>query len=447
MQNLTSTALPFCLFCIACQPLQYIEANSTTTSNPTVTADTIVGGSPTATTDGITPTTSDPTSLPTSTDSDSHEASTHVIASTSPDTDQTISTTNTTTTDNPATTGTIDPIEMACMNITPQFECLPDIDGTELVDKSDCDADCTLPDCGDNHFNELTEKCDAGLPELPTGVFCRMDCTFCGDSDVNPPEETCEPSLDSDCRTDCTKCGDGRIDLLHGELCDGEFLCDKHCIPTLCGNSSIDLNEECDDGIHNSDEIDAFCSKDCHRNGRLVFISSSSYDGDLGGIDGAHQECSDLASVIPEFFLTGAEHNFRAWLSVKSGTDVLTPNEDPDLFASNCNKAYFLPRGSDPKRVRVTNSLATAISTLQLEHAIDRMESASKPTDNQTALTATQANGTMPDLKTDCGNWYSDSSMIQIVTGDSNAKDATWTNKQTVSCSEEHRLYCFEQCM
>ena len=44
-----------------------------------------------------------------------------------------------------------------------------------------CDADCTLPACGDGVFNELAEECDASDPEYQPpyeGAACLDDCTL-----------------------------------------------------------------------------------------------------------------------------------------------------------------------------------------------------------------------------------------------------------------------------
>ena len=51
-----------------------------------------------------------------------------------------------------------------------------------------CDADCTLPQCGDGTLNVTAgEQCDDGNRNPFDG--CTNDCTVCGDGIVTPPEE------------------------------------------------------------------------------------------------------------------------------------------------------------------------------------------------------------------------------------------------------------------
>ena len=128
-------------------------------------------------------------------------------------------------------------------------------------DSADCDADCTLPECGDGYLNATAgEACDEG-----------------GDS--------------ADCDADCTlpECGDGYLNATAGEACDdgGDSAdCDADCTPSECGDAYRNraASEQCDDGIET-----ATCGADCMR-------LPACGDGEVGpgeGCDAASPGCDD----------------------------------------------------------------------------------------------------------------------------------------------------------
>ncbi len=104
------------------------------------------------------------------------------------------------------------------------------------------------PYCGDGN-KDLNEECDYRDPAA--SPLCRSEnpnaCTipdFCGNGIVDPPTETCEPSLLSSCRAagstnECTYCGDSVTQVAAGEQCDDGNTnnldtCDNSCQGTPC---------------------------------------------------------------------------------------------------------------------------------------------------------------------------------------------------------------------
>jgi hypothetical protein len=136
--------------------------------------------------------------------------------------------------------------------------CIPCGDGiVELGEECDtaiqtvtCNANCTLPYCGDGTVNDSDEQCDPGLPDTNTAT-CNANCTrsACGDGYVNQVAgEACEPSVagqsSSSCDLDCTApvCGDGIINQAAGEVCEtSNPNCTQNChtltTPPSCGAS------------------------------------------------------------------------------------------------------------------------------------------------------------------------------------------------------------------
>ena len=110
-------------------------------------------------------------------------------------------------------------------------------------------------------------------------------CTFCGDSIVQTPIETCDQEDDSWCDncnclngypvidSACGYCGDGTV-TPHLELCDplADNLCSHNCKSCLnsrapvngkcsvCGDNIISRGEECD-GL--TSIFPLYCTKDC----------------------------------------------------------------------------------------------------------------------------------------------------------------------------------------
>ena len=161
------------------------------------------------------------------------------------------------------------------------------------------------PFCGDGALDlDLDEECDLGAANADDGS-CTLACknATCGDGLVWTGVEACDmgPANSPDyggCAPDChfaARCGDGTLDVDH---------------------------EQCDEGSLNgtgmSDGESAPCTKTCRWFGRVVFLSSTTYDGAIYGLPWADFECQNLA------LWSGLEHpeHYRAWLS----DGVYSPN-------------------------------------------------------------------------------------------------------------------------
>jgi MYXO-CTERM domain-containing protein len=150
-----------------------------------------------------------------------------------------------------------------------------------------CNANCTLPVCGDGIPNEAAgELCDDAGPS----AMCNADCTAvaCGDGMVNElAGEDCDDAGESaTCNIDCTpaECGDGVENLTAGEQCDDSAqspACDADCTLVVCGDGyeNNTAGEYCDDG--NLDDGDG-CSATCTNEE----IAESSSDGGESSSDG-----------------------------------------------------------------------------------------------------------------------------------------------------------------
>lgn len=134
-----------------------------------------------------------------------------------------------------------------------------------------CNADCSLAECGDLIVNATAgEECDEG-EATPT---CNADCTAagCGDGVVNEEgDEDCDDEGESmSCDADCTfaSCGDGTINATAGETCDDgdeTVTCDDDCTAVMCGDMVVNAaaGELCDDGNNDPDDGCDNCFADC----------------------------------------------------------------------------------------------------------------------------------------------------------------------------------------
>ncbi|MBI5479414.1 MAG: hypothetical protein HY906_11185, partial [Deltaproteobacteria bacterium] len=165
-----------------------------------------------------------------------------------------------------------------------------------------CRTDCQPQRCGDGVIDDLfDEQCDDGPLNSLTSGHCRPDCTLavCGDGVLDPgedcdngPDNSDAPDLGA-CRTDCQplRCGDGIKDITREEECDDGVnnsdtaACLTTCKTAFCGDGVTHaFVEQCDDGPANSNDPGAHCRLDC----RLARCGDGVVDpGDPG------EECDD----------------------------------------------------------------------------------------------------------------------------------------------------------
>lgn len=144
---------------------------------------------------------------------------------------------------------------------------------TSGIDTVSCNADCTIPDCGDGHVNRAAaEDCDDGNrsnnDDCPDGVGGTCQPARCGDGFSQTGVEGCDDGNRNN-NDDCpdgiggtcqpARCGDGfrnenPIDPTDEEACDDgngiDFdACPGTCEDAQCGDGFVYLGVEvCDDG-------------------------------------------------------------------------------------------------------------------------------------------------------------------------------------------------------
>jgi cysteine-rich repeat protein len=196
--------------------------------------------------------------------------------------------------------------------------------GCECLMNSSCDSDlacvdglCVSEFCG-NGLVDPGEACDDGNDIVDDA--CTNVCALpaCGDAIVHSDEDCDDGNANDqdDCLMNCeaASCGDGQVHL-GVEDCDDQNVdnadaCLSTCEAASCGDGFLHVGfESCDDG--NQDDIDV-CTSGCDWNENLtkyVFVTSSTYNGNLGGVAGADQKCQSLAGAA------GLPGTYMAWIS------------------------------------------------------------------------------------------------------------------------------------
>lgn len=258
---------------------------------------------------------------------------------------------------------------------------------------------------------------------------------FCGDGVVDEGNgEECDDGAvngdDQACTSECKNnvCGDGKV-YAGVEACDDGAgngdgqACLSSCEIAACGDGHVwEGAEACDDG--NLDAGDG-CSAGCVVE-RIVFVTSTEWQGDLGGLAGADTKCQALAQGA---WLTGS---YMAWLSDGTGG----PTTRFPASATGFNGDFVLVDGP-----RVVNGWAELTSGALL-HAIDRDEQGAPR--SSTVWSNTTADGA-PRGTSHCNGWKDGTSGHLGHLGNSNLTSAKWTDTgATLYCNNSNALYCVQ---
>lgn len=304
-------------------------------------------------------------------------------------------------------------------------------DGND-VDGDACTNTCTVATCGDGIVWTGEEACDDG-PDNGPGKACNAMCqaNTCGDGDLGPGEMCDDGNADD--TDDCTgcqaaTCGDGSVWAGEEECDDGNEVdsdqCTNACEPAICGDGVVWAGEEeCDDG--NQVDTDA-CSNACEKPRRVIFVTSTDFKGDLGGMSGADAKCVMAATTAD---LANAA-TFKAWLS-----------DGATWPAMRLDTAYLgMYVRTDGTTVAESGWVDLTDGTMLV--AVDRTEMGT--TVDAAPWTNTKADGTAAGTN-HCNFWTNSQAANQGAFGLTNATDASWTDPMSaIPCSAAAPLYCIE---
>ena len=306
-------------------------------------------------------------------------------------------------------------------------------DDANDVDTDACTNECRLPACGDGILSP-PESCDDDNTENDDGCDDTCQLELCGDGFLDPGED-CDDFKDHDPDDGCTDlckfpaCGDGFHQPSAGEQCDdgnadNTDACVANCKFAKCGDgyviNTMDDAEWCDDANQSWDD---FCNPSCTTPKR-VFVTSTTYDGNLGDDDGARAKCQARADAA------GLGGTWEAWLSASH-----TPN-----FKFN-----FMGHVARLDKISISitsdgiynGSILAPINVTEMGDVLA----------NAQVWTHTNISGNRDNANDDtmgCLNFTSNHPNRKAGYGTTSAKDKLRTQAGAASCAEKKHLYCFD---
>lgn len=235
---------------------------------------------------------------------------------------------------------------------------------------------------------------------------------------------------------DEAECGNGLVEGIEEcdkgeENADAEYGgCNLDCtLQPHCGDGDHqpELGEPCDPSDENFVEA-AVCSDVCTWEGVIAFVTSQTYTGSLGGIDGADAICVQLANtaglVKPE--------GYRAWLSVGE-------NDTPNTRIPKVNAPYYRLDGE-----KLAENIADLLDG-KLKSPLNVNE-LKEPDIKGKVWTNTTPAGNMASDMDDCQSFHSMEVADAAIVGRPDDTDAGWTQQALMaSCIDTWRLYCFSE--
>ena len=161
-----------------------------------------------------------------------------------------------------------------------------------------------------------------------------------------------------------------------------------------------------------------------------IFVTSETYQGNLGGAAGADQKCQLLADNA------GLDGAFKAWISQSESSSPAQSWEQHMPF-----RPYYLV--DDTKIADDWNHLTNARDN-ELHHVINKNENGQTITDALRAWTNTNWNGNR--VSTDnCGGWTKSGNDKKSKYGWIDKKNHNWSWAGGMNCNWLARLYCIQQ--
>jgi hypothetical protein len=163
-----------------------------------------------------------------------------------------------------------------------------------------------------------------------------------------------------------------------------------------------------------------------------VFITSQTYDGNLGGLAGADARCQALANASPR--TQGG--TYKAWLSDFEFAD------SPALrFANTAQTGPYL-RVDDAATVIASGWADLTDTELQATISTDEL---GQPIGDPALVWSNTGTGGFPRSASNCEGWSILANDEFGGIGTATFTDFHWTDNGAVSCDTPSRLYCFEQ--
>ncbi len=162
-------------------------------------------------------------------------------------------------------------------------------------------------------------------------------------------------------------------------------------------------------------------------NHRAVFVTTATFNSNLGGLKGADAKCQaeadGAASIVPS-------GTYLAWLS--DGTN------SPDTRFTKSSHPYMLP-----ERTKIAEDF-TDLTDGSILHTIN-MDPTGKPVGHVEFWTGTKADGTTAQHSQTCGGWVGSYLNAYGMVGSPTRSGTLWSSVPHRFCKRSYKLACFQQ--
>ncbi len=253
---------------------------------------------------------------------------------------------------------------------------------------------------------DLAEACDGVSTACPADAV-RDDENICrGAAGACDVYESCD-GVNPECPADLLR----PIGAACGAFeCTGVAACPSQC----------STHAECTDG--------AMCVGSVCTFGKWAFTTSTTINGNLGGLTGGDAFCQARAVAA------GLPGTYMAWLGTAAGS--------PSTRFSRPTVPYFLPAGG-VNVIKLADSWTDLVDGT-LDANFDRTELGVAVPSN-IPWTNAQYDGVTLNGANNCLAWTTSSSSYQGNSGLSSTTNVTWAQSSITHCGVLHRLFCFEQ--
>lgn len=158
---------------------------------------------------------------------------------------------------------------------------------------------------------------------------------------------------------------------------------------------------------------------------RRVFVTSTTYNGNLGGVQGSNDKCQARAAAA------GLAGTYLAWISTGAG-------DQPSSTFTQSTTGYIQVEGT-----KVADSWAD-LTDGDLDTAINVNEFGQNTAATNVWTNVASSGATKASAST-CLNWTDGTAGNSGHRGSNTSATATWTDAGTTACNNARRLYCFQQ--
>jgi hypothetical protein len=298
------------------------------------------------------------------------------------------------------------------------------------VDCGRCTCATGCPEC--QTCNPATGRCigNPAADEAPCGTGgrclageCVCDATSCPTGCCDGT--TCRIADDNACGTEgraCTSCTSCQSCSGAGQ-CEADAGKNRNLCQIAGSGGGVCLDGECGAGCLDANEVLGACR---------AFVTSTTYTGALGGLEGADTRCQARANAAN---LPGT---YKAWLSDSA--------ESP-ATRFHCRAASCSPHGyTRVDGVTIVANDWTDLTDTSLDAAINVTELNQIFVATDTVWTYTKTDGTAGGFQnTHCLNWTDAGHDTLGDTGIPQNGNFFWTHFGTGRCDQLSPLYCFQQ--